>query len=68
MAIPFREAFEFLSERWDDELIVGSAGNSSQMWWDINKNFEQAFYLDASMSLSTLFASGIMHFLMEQIV
>lgn len=59
MAIAFRDAFEFLSERWDDELVIGSAGNSSQMWWDINKNFEQVFYLDASMSLSTLFASGI---------
>ena len=39
--------------------MIGSAGNSSQMWWDITRNFEQVFYLDASMSLSTLFASGI---------
>jgi len=59
MAIPFRDAFEYLVERWDDELVIGSAGNSSQMWWDITRNFEQVFYLDASMSLSTLFASGI---------
>jgi sulfopyruvate decarboxylase subunit beta len=59
MAIPFRDAFEYLVGRWDDELVIGSAGNSSQMWWDITQNFEQVFYLDASMSLSTLFASGI---------
>ena len=59
MAIPFRNAFEYLVERWDDELVIGSAGNSSQMWWDITRNFEQVFYLDVSMSLSTLFALGI---------
>lgn len=59
MAIPFRDGFEYLVDRWDDELVVTSAGNSGQMWWDLTKNFDQVFYLDASMSLSTLFASGI---------
>jgi sulfopyruvate decarboxylase subunit beta len=59
MAIPFRDCFEYLAKRWEDELVVTSAGNSGQMWWDITGNFEQVFYLDASMSMSTLFASGI---------
>lgn len=57
--MPFRGGFEFLARRWQDELVVTSAGNSSQMWWDITRDSERVFYLDASMSLSTLFASGI---------
>lgn len=59
MAIPFRTCFEYLAARWTDELVVTSAGNTSQMWWHITGNSEQVFYLDASMSLSTLFGSGI---------
>ncbi len=59
MAIPFRAGFEYLVSRWTDELVIPSAGNSNQMWWNLTKNTEQVFYLDASMSLSTLFGSGI---------
>lgn len=59
MAIPFRDCFDYFQHRWDDELVVTSAGNSGQMWWDLTKNFDQVFYLDASMSMSTLFAAGI---------
>ena len=59
MAIPFRDAFQFLAAKKEDELVVTSAGNSSQLWWDITHDLDSAFYLDASMSLSTLFASGI---------
>ena len=59
MAIPFRDGFDYLVKRWEDELVITSAGNSGQMWWDLTKNFDQVFYLDASMSMSTLFASGI---------
>ena len=59
MAIPFRAGFEYLVSRWTDELVIPSAGNSCQMWWTLTRNTEQVFYLDASMSLSTLFGSGI---------
>lgn len=59
MAMPFRAGFEYLVSRWTDELVIPSAGNSNQMWWNLTKNTEQVFYLDASMSLSTLFGSGI---------
>lgn len=59
MAIPFRDAFQFFVDQWEEELVVTSAGNSSQMWWDITHDLDRVFYLDASMSLSTLFASGI---------
>jgi sulfopyruvate decarboxylase subunit beta len=59
MAIPYRAAFRFLADKWQDELVVTSAGNSSQMWWDVTRDADRVFYLDASMSLSTLFASGV---------
>ena len=40
------------------ELVVTSAGNSGQAWWAATRDTEASFYLDASMSLSTMFASG----------
>jgi sulfopyruvate decarboxylase subunit beta len=59
MAIPYRDAFQFLADKRRDELVVTSAGNSSQMWWEVTHDPDRTFYLDASMSMSTLFASGI---------
>ena len=59
MAMPYRDAFRFLADKRDEELVVTSAGNSSQMWWDVTRDADRTFYLDASMSMSTLFASGI---------
>lgn len=59
MAIPYRDAFQFLAGKRREELVVTSAGNSSQMWWDVTKDADKTFYLDASMSMSTLFASGV---------
>lgn len=59
MAIPYRDAFQFLAGKRRDELVVTSAGNSSQMWWEVTRDPDRTFYLDASMSMSTLFASGI---------
>src|SRR5258708_34587350 len=49
----------FWAERGQDELVVTSAGNSSQAWWNVTRDSERSFYLDASMSLSTMFASGL---------
>ena len=59
MSIPYRAAFQFLASRWSNELVVTSAGNSSQMWWEVTHDADRVFYLDASMSLSTLLGSGI---------
>lgn len=59
MAIPYRDAFQFLADKRGGELVVTSAGNSSQMWWEVTRDADRTFYLDASMSMSTLFASGI---------
>ncbi|HMJ43991.1 MAG TPA: thiamine pyrophosphate-dependent enzyme [Pseudolabrys sp.] len=53
------ECFSVLASRWTDELVVTSAGNSSEVWWEVTHDTERTFYLEASMSLSTMFASGI---------
>ena len=42
-----------------NEVVVTSAGNSSQAWWAATRDSQATFYLDASMSLSTMFASGL---------
>ena len=55
----FTEAFELLAGRMRDEIVVTSAGNCSELWWDITRETEQVFYLEASMSLASLFAAGI---------
>jgi len=54
-----RECFDFMASRWDDVLLVTSAGHSSGTWWDITRDTDRAFYLTASMSLSSMFAAGI---------
>lgn len=59
MAMPLEEGFRALAERWTDEIVVTSAGNSSEAWWEITGETERCFYLEASMSLSTMFAAGI---------
>jgi sulfopyruvate decarboxylase subunit beta len=53
------ECFRTIARHRTDELVVTSAGNSSQAWWEVTRDSEASFYLDASMSLSTMFASGL---------
>jgi thiamine pyrophosphate-dependent acetolactate synthase large subunit-like protein len=55
----FERCFRFLADRLRDEIVVTSAGNCSELWWDITRETERAFYLEASMSLASLFAAGI---------
>ena len=55
----FEACFRFLAERLRDEIIVTSAGNCSELWWEITRDCERVFYLEASMSLASLFAAGI---------
>jgi sulfopyruvate decarboxylase subunit beta len=55
----FEACFRFLAERLKDEIIVTSAGNTSELWWDITHETERVFYLEASMSLASVFAAGI---------
>ena len=61
----FRGCFEYIASRQTDELVVTSAGYSSRMWRDITGDTERVFYVEASMSLSTMFAAGLAHGLPE---
>ena len=55
----FEDCFRLLAERLMDDVIVTSAGNCSELWWEITGETERVFYLEASMSLASLFAAGI---------
>jgi thiamine pyrophosphate-dependent acetolactate synthase large subunit-like protein len=55
----FEACFRFLAERLREEIIVTSAGNCSELWWELTRESERVFYLEASMSLASLFAAGI---------
>jgi sulfopyruvate decarboxylase subunit beta len=53
------DCFRALARQRTDQIVVTSAGNSGQAWWAATRDSEASFYLDASMSLSTMFASGL---------
>jgi sulfopyruvate decarboxylase subunit beta len=55
----YLDAFRTLAQHRRDEIVVTSAGNSGQAWWAATRDSEATFYLDASMSLSTMFSSGL---------
>ena len=55
----FRDCFEYIASRWASELVILSAGNCSEMWWEVTHDTERAFYLEASMSLASMFGAGI---------
>jgi sulfopyruvate decarboxylase subunit beta len=53
------ECFRVLARHRTSEIVVTSAGNSGQAWWTATRDSVASFYLDASMSMSTMFASGL---------
>ncbi len=55
----YMECFRFLAAHRTGQFAVTSAGNSGQAWWEATHDSETSFYLDASMSMSTMFASGL---------
>jgi thiamine pyrophosphate-dependent acetolactate synthase large subunit-like protein len=59
MAMPIEACFAVLAKERRDEIVVTSAGNSSEVWWELTREVESTFYLEASMSLSTMFAAGM---------
>jgi sulfopyruvate decarboxylase subunit beta len=59
MAMPIESCMRVIAQHWRDEIVVTSAGNSSELWWEITRDTERTFYLEASMSLSTMFAAGL---------
>jgi sulfopyruvate decarboxylase subunit beta len=59
MPMPIEACFTVLADQRKDEIVVTSAGNSSEVWWELTRELESTFYLEASMSLSTMFAAGM---------
>jgi thiamine pyrophosphate-dependent acetolactate synthase large subunit-like protein len=59
MGMDFEACFRLLAGRLREEIIITSAGNASELWWDVTGESERVFYLEASMSLASLFAAGI---------
>ncbi|MGB0576875.1 MAG: thiamine pyrophosphate-dependent enzyme [Alphaproteobacteria bacterium] len=55
----YDEAVAYIASRWTDELVVTSAGTTSELWHAETGETEKVFYLEASMSLSSVFACGI---------
>jgi len=55
----YLDCFRALARQRTDQIVVTLAGNSGQAWWAATRDTEATFYLDASMSLSTMFASGL---------
>jgi sulfopyruvate decarboxylase subunit beta len=55
----YLDCFRAIAKHRTNELVVASAGNSCQAWWAATRDSVASFYLDASMSLSTMFASGL---------
>ena len=53
------DCFRGLAKHRTNEVVITSAGNSGQAWWAATRDTDASFYLDASMSLSTMFASGL---------
>jgi sulfopyruvate decarboxylase subunit beta len=53
------ECFRAIARQRSGEIIITSAGNSGQAWWAATRDSVSSFYLDASMSMSTMFASGL---------
>ena len=59
MTMEYKASFEYIASRQTNELIVTSAGYASRTWRAITDDKERVFYLEASMSLSTMFAAGL---------
>ncbi len=55
----YLDAFRVLAAHRSDQIVITSAGNSGQAWWAVTRDSQATFYLDASMSLATMFASGL---------
>lgn len=55
----FHDCFEYLAGEHTDQVVVTSAGHTSEMWWEITHDTERVFYLEASMGMTSLFAAGI---------
>lgn len=54
-----QDCFHTLIERQTDQLVVTSAGTTSSVWWDLTHDRERVFYLEASMGMASMLATGV---------
>jgi sulfopyruvate decarboxylase subunit beta len=59
MRMSMKAAFEALIAARRNEIVILSAGNASEMWWNLTHDRDSVYYLEASMSLAPMFAAGI---------
>jgi sulfopyruvate decarboxylase subunit beta len=59
MAMPFHECFTTIAAKQTTELVITSAGHTSEMWWEITHDTERTFYLEASMGMTSTLAAGV---------
>lgn len=59
MPMLMEACFRTLIEARRDEIVVLSAGNASEMWWNLTGDRDSVFYLEASMSLAPMFGAGL---------
>jgi sulfopyruvate decarboxylase subunit beta len=55
----FQDCFEYIAKRWTNELVITSAGHTSEMWWHVTHDTERTFYLEASMGMTSTMAAGL---------
>jgi thiamine pyrophosphate-dependent acetolactate synthase large subunit-like protein len=55
----FHECFATIAARRTNELVITSAGHTSEMWWEITHDTERTFYLEASMGMTSTLAAGL---------
>lgn len=58
-AMDLRDCFQHFASRQTNEVVITSAGTTSQMWWHLTHDMDRVFYLTASMSLVSMFGAGI---------
>lgn len=68
MTMRFEDCFRVLVDRLSKNIVVTSAGNTSELWWEMTGETESVFYLEASMSLASLFAAGIARNIPDHVV
>jgi thiamine pyrophosphate-dependent acetolactate synthase large subunit-like protein len=53
------DCLKLILSRRKDELVITSAGTMSSTWWNVSHDIDATFYLEASMSLASMFGAGL---------
>lgn len=53
------DCLRYIQAQRRDQIVITSAGTMSATWWELTHDSDATFYLEASMSLVSLFGAGI---------